>query len=189
MKTKQEIIHEVVNRSELSQEQKKHYEHILMDLVDEKIPPGQAFKLSPEALEYLYGQAYRYYQAGNYKQAQDLFAFITWLDLKNYKFLFGLAASYHRLKNYDKAIEWYWYSFSLGYSNPIPLYHLADCFLQKGDIRLAFIFVGVTIQLAGDNPLYSKIKARSKLTLQGLIPEIEKLNEKEKKLQPVSAAK
>src|ERR1700722_6951344 len=59
------------------------------------VSPREAMGMSDQAVEGIYGQAYRLYNAGKYKEASQLFRLLLMLNSGESKFALGLAACFH----------------------------------------------------------------------------------------------
>lgn len=174
MKTCKEIIHEVIEESNLPPSMKAKYETTLQDLFQGKISYKEAYNLPPETMEHMYGYAYSLYNSGKFKEASVLFAFLVTIDYREKKYMFGLAASFHMMKDYIRAIDYYFAAYFIDPKDPIPLFHLSDCYLKLDQLEYAYIWLGITMQVSGTHPAYLKLKEKSDMIQKKIEPEVAK---------------
>jgi len=72
--------------------------------IDKILIEGESMKdllgLNEQVVEGIYGQAYRLYNAGKYKEASQLFRLLVVLNGTEAKYSMGLAACFHMMKEY-----------------------------------------------------------------------------------------
>lgn len=119
--------------------------------------------LDHSLLEQTYAYAYTHYNAGKYQDALQLFEFLTHMDSKSFKFVFGYAACYYQMKNYELASFLFFAALNLESNNALAAYHLADCFLKKGMVVEGHEVLDMTIDLASQNKEYAYLKERARL--------------------------
>jgi type III secretion system low calcium response chaperone LcrH/SycD len=134
--------------------------------------PKDTLGMSDQMVEGIYGQAYRLYNSGKYREAVQLFRLLIMLNATESKYTLGLAASFHMLKDYRHAVETYTLCAILDTESPVPHYHAADCFIQMGDLHSAIVTLDVAIKRAASKPQYQVLKDRSLMTLESLKKEI-----------------
>jgi type III secretion system low calcium response chaperone LcrH/SycD len=132
----------------------------------------EAMGLTDAMVEGIYGQAYRLYNTGKYKEGSQLFRLLIMLDAKQPKYLLGLAACFHMLKEFKNAIEIYTLCGIIDPESPIPHYHASDCYIQMQDRVSAIIALEMAITRAGERPEYQTLKDRSQLTIENLKKEL-----------------
>lgn len=140
--------------------------------------PKDALGLTDAMVEGIYGQAYRLYNTGKYKEASQIFRLLLMLNATEPKYAMGLAACFHMLKEYKSAIDTYSIVAVIDPQSPIPFYHTSDCFIQIGDPVSAIIALEVAVKRAGDKPEFHTLKDRALLTIEGLKKDISKKDEK-----------
>lgn len=92
---------------------------------------AQVNGISADTLENLYALAYGLYNAGNYKDAETLFAALTVYDAKQYRFWMGLAGARQALSLYQPAIDAYQMAaVATELKNPEPLFYAAKCLIR-----------------------------------------------------------
>ncbi len=171
----EELIQEVMEGlgDRYSPSDKQQFETALRSVVVEGKPVVGLGGLSPELMENIYAHAYRLYNSGNYHEAGIVFALLVTLDMNNPKYYLGLAASFHREQAYLDAVECYLAVYCMDMTNPIPFYHLYDCWRNLGDGTNCLFALSMVIELSGNNPKYAKMKERCELMHASLVKELE----------------
>lgn len=124
--------------------------------------------LNDQVIEGIYGQAFRLYNTGKYKEASQLFRLLVMLDGTGPKYAMGLAACFHMLKEYSAAAELYTVCGLLDPQSPIPHYHASDCYIELGDKPSAIIALEMAIKRAKDRQEFSQLKDRALMTIDSL---------------------
>lgn len=137
-----------------------------------------ALGLTDAMIEGIYGQAYRLYNTGKFKDASQIFRMLVMLNSNDPRYLMGLAACHHMMKDYLSAINTYTVCSMIDGDNPVPLYHASDCMIQVGDHASALIVLEMAVDRAGDKPEYKTLKDRALLTIENLKKEVAKLTAK-----------
>lgn len=140
--------------------------------------PKDALGLTDAMVEGVYGQAYRLYNTGKYKEAIQIFRLLLMISSTETKYAMGLAACFHMLKDYQTAVNSYSLVSLMDPESPIPFYHTSDCFMQMGDPFSAAIALEMAIKRAGEKPEFKTLKDRAVLTLESVKKDIAKINEK-----------
>ncbi len=112
----------------LSEEEKEHRRQFLKEIYLEGKSKAEALGIDRQYLEGLYSLGYNFYKNGKYEMAANLFCNLVLLDDKEARYFFAAGATFHRLKDYGSAIGFYNLSTTLDWFNPIPWFHLADCY-------------------------------------------------------------
>lgn len=172
MKTKeiQDVITEI--KPNCTQKQREEYGNLLTRLLAGEVIPLETLNVRPEMLEYLYGHAYRMFTAGQYKNAAVLFSFLIVLNSANFKHHMALGACFHRMGQHVEAMNQYMAAFFLNPDNPLPFYHISDCYIKLKKLDYAAFSLGMAIALAGNDPQYLKIKERAELTQATLLNQL-----------------
>lgn len=184
MKTIEELIETAATEiaKNGSEEDKKYYKSVLHKAIEVDkniVPDAKDLGLTPEMLNLLYEAAYHRYQEGKYNEACIIFSWLILLDAKNSTYYFGVASCYHRMKEYLKAINNYMLACAADPTNPMPFYHISDCYLKLNAPGNAICSLQMAITQAEDNPKYSKIKERAQMIQGRLIEDVErKIKEK-----------
>lgn len=134
--------------------------------------PKDALGLTDQMVEGIYGQAYRLYNSGKYRDAVQLFRLLIMLNATEAKYTLGLAACFHMLKDFQHAVETYALCAILDANSPVPHYHASDCYIQIGDLHSAIISLEIAIKRAAARPEYQTLKDRSLMTCESLRKEL-----------------
>lgn len=143
--------------------------------------------LTDAMVEGIYGQAYRLYNTGKFRDASQIFRLLLMLNATEVKYAMGLAACYHMLKEYQTAIGAYTMVSVIDPNNPIPFYHVSDCYIKTGDNLSAIVALDMAIKRCGEKPEFRTIKDRATMTIEGLKKELVKEEEKEEVTEPEKA--
>jgi len=130
--------------------------------------PKDLLGLNDQAIEGIYGQAYRLYNTGKYKEASQLFRLLIMLNGTESKYMMGFAACFHMLKEYATAVEVYLVCEMLDPKNPIPHYHASDCYIEMGDKLSAIVALEMTVARCGEKGEYAQMKDRALMTIASL---------------------
>lgn len=129
--------------------------------------------LTDAMVEGIYGQAYRLYNTGKFDEAIKIFRMLVMMNSAEPKYSMGLAACFHMKKNYKAAVEGYAIVQVIDPNNPVPFYHMSDCFIQLGDLSSAYYSLEMAVKRAGDKPEFKALKEKAALTMKSLKKEIE----------------
>jgi len=155
----------------------KEYEAVAEKVLRKGANPKDSLGLTDQMIEGIYGQAYRLYNTGKYKDAADLFRLLIMLNPTEQKYALGMAASYHMMKEYKAAADIYTVCAMLDPVSPIPHYHASDCYIQLGDKVSALITLEMAIKRSEGRAEFQQLKDRATLTVESLRKEIEKPKE------------
>ena len=138
-----------------------------------------ALGLTDAMVEGVYGQAYRLYNTGKYKEAIQIFRLLIMINSTDSKYAMGLAACFHMMKDFKAALDAYSIVSVVDPESPISFYHSSDCFMQMGDQASALIALEMAIKRAGEKPEFKTLKDRATLTAESLKKEVEKLQKRQ----------
>lgn len=138
--------------------------------------PKDALGLTDAMVEGIYGQAYRLYNTGKYKDASQLFRMLIMINSTEPKYIMGLAACFHLLKEYKNAVETYAILGVIDSKSPVSYYHASDCYVQLKDPYSAVVSLEMAVKRAGDRPEFRTLKDRALLTMESLKKEIAEKN-------------
>lgn len=124
-------------------------------------------KASPEMKQAVFNKGYQLLQGGKYKAAAGAFYFLYSID-PIFDYAFPLAVAYHYLKEYDLAGAHYVIASQLDPLNPVPTFHLYDCFMKLNLPYGAMKAISDTIALCKDDPQYATLKERANLEKDAL---------------------
>lgn len=145
---------------------------LMSKVVQKATRPQDLIGLSDAMVEGIYGQAYRLYNTGKYKEATQLFRLLIMLNTSEPKYIMGLAACFHMLKEYKAAADTYAIVAVIDAKSPIPFYHVSDCFVQLKDPASAIIALEMAVKRAGDHPAYKVLKDRALMSIETLKKEM-----------------
>ena len=128
----------------------------------------ETLQVADYQLEQVYAIAYRKYQAGEYKEASEIFQYLLFFDDRNYKFLLGYAAAMHKLHDYYAAMGAYQMAALQAPKDPVPLFHLADCYINTGNPGKAAAALEMVIRMGTLDERYSELKERATLIKSAL---------------------
>jgi type III secretion system low calcium response chaperone LcrH/SycD len=170
MKTSKEVAKETIDNLgiQASEEMKQAIEKLVTDVYEKGMLPKDAMGLSDEMVESMYNFAYRLYNTGKYDQASQIFRLLVMLNPIESRFMMGLAACYHMRKDYFNAATCYTICNILDPRDPLPHYHISDCYIETGQLDLAIKELEVCILCAEKFPVFEAIKDRAKITLDAL---------------------
>ncbi len=164
----------------LGEKKKKELDRASREILQKQVMPKNTLGMSDSTLEGLYGQAFRLYNSGKYKDASHLFRLLIMMDSTEPRYTHGLAACLHMMKDYKSAVHLYTLCCVFEPKNPVPHYHASDCYLQIGDKVSAMVSLEMAIKRAGEKEEFQTLKDRAKMTLKSLEKEM-KLKKKKKK--------
>ena len=132
----------------------------------------EALGLTDAMVEGIYGQAYRLYNTGKYKEAIKIFRLLLTINATEPKYAMGLAACFHMSKDYKSAVDSYSIASMIDPNSPIPLYHASDCYIKMGDPVSAIVMLETAKKRAGEKPEFKTLKDRVNMTLESLNKEV-----------------
>lgn len=130
--------------------------------------PAEALGFSPPIMELMYQQGYNLFQSGKYQDALKIFTILRQLDITEMRYSFAIAASYHYMKDYLDAAANYLIYKSMDPSNPLPSFHLYDCFMKADYPQSALIALEEARILAERDPQAMVLNEKIKLELEHL---------------------
>jgi len=164
----QELINETVEKNKATQsdediaKQKKMMEQVFI----EGKTPADALGLKPDAIEFIYNEAGRCYNSGQYKDALALFTLADSMVPGVPKQLFGLAACYQMMNRHDDAIRAYLKCAYYDRESPLPYFHMSDCFMKMKNYEGVLGALTCVLERAGTDPRYNKIVGKTKLMIE-----------------------
>jgi len=124
---------------------------------------AEAAGLDENHLEGLFSLGYHHYNSGKYEEAQQYFCYLTLLNNRDPRYFFSAGAAFQMLKDYSNAIAFYNQSTHLDWMNPMPWFHLADCYIKTEDYPNALMSLKGVINRTKNNGMYAKINERAQL--------------------------
>lgn len=159
---------------EIGEEKSSDLRKIAAKAITQGMMPKDVIGLSDTMIEGIYGQAYRLYNTGMYKDAGQLFRLLILLNSSEPKYVMGLAACFHMMKEYQSAVSTYAMCGIIDPENPLPHYHASDCYLHMKDSISALIALEMSVRRAKNKPEYQTIRDRAMLTINTLRQEADK---------------
>lgn len=146
----------------------------------DNISPKDALGFTSQMMEVIYQHGYNLFQNGKYKDALIIFNFLRQLDFSDTRYTFAIAACYQYSKQYLDAAANYSIYKSMDPLNPIPCFHLYDCYLKADYPLSALLAIQEALALADRNPEYAGLKKKIQLELEHLETVLKShLNEKQ----------
>jgi type III secretion system low calcium response chaperone LcrH/SycD len=166
---------------ELREEKGKELEKAALSIMQKQQIPKEALGMSDQMIEGIYGQAYRLYNTGKYKDASQLFRLLVMMNSTEPKYAMGLAACFHMMKDFKSAVNTYSLCGIIDPKSPVPHYHASDCYIQLKDPMSAMIALQMAVKRAGNQPQYKSIADRALLTIEALKKELKLVEPKKEK--------
>lgn len=141
--------------------------------ISEKIFSGkvsiiEALGLEPEQIEGVYGMAVRFYEGGEYEQAEKFFKLLMMLDPEDVRYQLGLAACRMMQEEYGDAISVYIMAAVIDPDNPeIPL-RRAECNCKREEWIPAGKALEKALELMGDDEKYTLLRERAQVLLDSI---------------------
>lgn len=162
-------IEESLNRRNLSKDERLHEKEHLEKLLIEGMTQAEALGVDHKVLDGLYSLGYSHYNHGKYREAQTLFCYLTLLNDKDPKYFFAAGAAFHMQKDYTTAIDYYTICANLDWMNPLPWYHLADCYFEVKNFFMALTAVENVFIRTTNLKMYAKLFERAKFLKERII--------------------
>lgn len=143
----------------LSEEEMQMQKEALKKILIDGVSPKEAIGFSDDMIAFFYTEAYKLYQSGQYKKANQNFGVLAKLD-PSPDHIMGLAASFHQMKAFREAVAAYLLLASIDVDSPLPFYHVTDCFIQQEIPNLALFSIRRAINRCGEDPSHSALKTR-----------------------------
>lgn len=153
---------------------------LMKNIFNKGILPKEAMGLSDEMVEGIYGHSYRLYNAGQYREALQLFRLLIMLNALEPKYILGYAACYHMLGQYDNALIAYAVVAVLSPKDPMPPYHSFDCYTKLGIEDKALESLKEAYKKCGNQPQFAPLKERIQLILKNLKKDPEAITKQER---------
>ena len=166
-------IEESLDRKKLSKEEyhleKEHLEKLLI----QGMTQAEALNVDHKVLDGLYSLGYSHYNHGKYREAQTFFCYLTLLNDKDPKYFFAAGAAFHMQKDYMTAIGYYTICSYLDWMNPLPWFHLADCYYEIKDFPMALTSLENVFIRTKNSKMYAKLYDRAKFFKERIIQKID----------------
>ncbi len=156
------------NKADIPPEAVPLVKQVLTKMQTENLPFKEALGFSPELIEEIYQYGYSLFQSGKYQEALPVFNILRFIDGNDERFTFSLAVTHHHMKNYIEAAGNYMLCELVNPDDPLPAYHLSDCFIKMNQPELAFNAMKMAHQFAAQDPKYAELKEKIELELEHL---------------------
>lgn len=112
-----------------------------------------------EKIEDAYSFAYEFYRQGFYKEARELFSFLTIADMGSLRHWMGLGATLQMEKNHEGALRAYSLAIILEESetDPFPHVHAAECLYSLERVEEALQLLDNAEKIAAKDSKYKKL--------------------------------
>lgn len=161
--------------------EKQMMEDTIYKIAVEKKSPMEAMGVTPAELEYKYQEAYNHFQAGKYDEAIAIFRMLSRMDPHDYRYPFAIGAALQYQKKYSAAAGSYIIASYLDPLNPIPRYHLYDCFMKTNQHMSALWAITEALTLAKMDKKYETMAAKAELEKQHLTQLIDTIFDEQEK--------
>jgi type III secretion system low calcium response chaperone LcrH/SycD len=153
---------------EIGKKSGKTVKKLTKESLEKRLIPKNMVGISDQMVEGIYGQAYRLYNAGKYKDAVKVFRTLLVFNPNEPKYTMGMAACFHMMKEYKAAIDTYAICSVHDPNNPIPHFHATDCYVNLNDPASAIISLKLAVKRAGEKPEFKPLKDRAKMMIEKL---------------------
>ena len=148
---------------QVPQEARPLVEEAFAKMKVDQLLPKDALGFSPEVMEVIYQHGYNLFQNGKYADAMIIFNTLRQLDITDTRYSFAIAACYQYSKQYLEAAANYLIYKYMDPFNPIPCFHLYDCYMKTNHPMSALFEIQEALVLAERNPVYSGLKEKIQL--------------------------
>lgn len=164
---------------EMPNANKEQIEKIFTDFYEKGIPIYQSIGLNDDFMKFLYSTAYQMYQSGKFNEAIANFQVLSTFDPTEPKYALGMALCYKEMKKYPHAIEELLQCTSINPEDPIPYWHLYECFVEINEPWGAGSALGAVIYLCDQTQTNTDLKKRAEIALQQVSKETLSLSKNE----------
>lgn len=144
------------------------FEEAVIKVKQDHLQLKDALQFTPFMMEEIYRYGYNFYKAGKYQDALSAFIFLRLLDITDVRYTFGIAACYQYMKDYKNAAANYMLCNYMDPFNPLPCFHLYDCFMKTDHTISALRALEEALILAERNPKYDVLKGKILMELDFL---------------------
>lgn len=169
--TRKELIRSAVDqlKGQFDDQVLSSIEEVIAKIEQELLLPLEALDLPPQLAEELYIKGYYLYQSGKFKEALAIFTIVNFLLMgAEPKLIFSMAACHHHLKDFIAAAQYYMMYQTFDKDNPIPFYHLYDCFQKTGHATAAEAALKCARDLAAKETKYTDLLHKIDLQLKNV---------------------
>jgi type III secretion system low calcium response chaperone LcrH/SycD len=155
----------------------KETEEIALAIIKDVLPVE--LRANEKTFEECYQKACNLYKTGRYNEALPYLHMLNIGNAKEPRYMMAIAACFHMLKNFQEAAQYYILCGFLSEENPIPFYHLADCYNKLGKPVPALVALNMAHKRCIDVK-YSSLKDRIVLMMDQLDKELTAMKEQGK---------
>lgn len=130
--------------------------------------PKEALGFSPELMEVIYQHGYNLFHNGKYQDALNIFKILRQLDITDTRYSYAVASCYHYLHQYLDAAENYNLTKYMDPFNPLPCFHLYDCYMQANYPISALQALQEALVLANKSDEYKELKKKIEIEQEHL---------------------
>lgn len=134
--------------------------------IESNVSIEDALGLTPEIIEVIYKHGYHLYQSGKFREALNVFNLLHFFNPTENRYIFSIAACHHQSKNYLEAAAYYMIYEINDQKNPLPFFHLYDCFIHADHPSLARNALDEALRLAKLDPKHHELKGRIEMELK-----------------------
>lgn len=153
---------------------RKEMEKKVATILQKNVSAKEALGFTSEMIEELYDFGLKQFRAGKYGDALKFFFVLMRLDPQDPRFSFGIGACYQYQKNYSDAACYYSISQQAEYFNPLPAFHLYDCWMQLDQPVLALLSLREAWEVAKLDARYREFEEKIALEIrhvESILPE------------------
>lgn len=158
------------NMSRFSDEAKEEDLQRIYEEIEEGKSPQESTGLDKTTIEGIYGHAYRLYNAGQYREAIQIFRILITFNSTNIRYILGLAACYHMLENYESALTMYSVVETVDPQNPQTYYDASNCYSKLNLPKQALEQLQSALQRCAE-PKHAQLKERIQLAIASFTKE------------------
>lgn len=175
----EQTLDKLLDSGRLKEKEKGRFEKILRDVFIEQKTPKESIGFTDRDMESMYSYGYNLFTHGKFFESRLMMEHLMSLDPDSARYPFACGAAYQQLKDYQMAASYYLLAFHLDQEDPIPLYHMFECFKNLNDLNSAYMMLENIVQRAKDKPEHSILVERARRTRDSLYQEIvDKRNQK-----------
>lgn len=130
-------------------------------ILAKNIPFYQVNQIPLQKLNQCYTTAYNLYTSGKYAEAKNIFLYLAFHCHAEKKTWVGLAACCQMLQQYPQAISTYNHVKKLDPSDPVPSFHLFNCYIELKKYPEALASLESVILRSLNKPEYADLKQQA----------------------------
>ncbi len=128
-----------------------------------------AFELTDAQLDNYYAHGYQLFNAGDYRNAFNIFRFLVFCKISEGDYLYGLARTLDQLGFFNLAIYFYQITSAVQPKNPVPCYCASECCRKVGHYIFALEHLEYAFHVCAKQKKYEPLKARIFLNFDGYL--------------------